>query len=226
MSASVQPALVLIVEDDPLMLQELTLLIEPRTDLQLVATASSVVDGLAALAQPYDLLILDLGLPDGSGLSVLQAHSAQQTGAYCLVATVFEDRELTLQALEHGADGYVLKTDPNLLQRIDAVLSGDHPIDAQVAGHLLSAYRQSTRPASQPASTIQLTPREQQTLQGLAEGLSYQLIADRLLVSPNTVTDYIKSLYKKLSVQSRSAAVYAGLKQGLVKIDQRTVETC
>lgn len=216
-TAAASRARVLIVEDDSLALEELGASIDAADDLEVVATAQSVEQGLRRVSEPHDLLLLDLGLPDGNGLEVLDAQRRHQPDARCLVMTVFDTRDNTIAAVSRGAHGYVLKTAPDLLSHLRAVLEGEHPIDARVAGHVLAEVRGGCQPAAD-ASQGALTPRELETLCGLAEGLSYRRIAERMHVSPNTVPDYIKSLYTKLAVNSRSEAVYIGLRRGLIHV--------
>ncbi len=217
LSATSAPARVIVVEDDVLALEELTGTIEAADDLAVTATARTVREGLRKVTEAHDVLLLDLGLPDGDGLEVLDAQRRHHPNARCLVMTVFDNRDNTLAAISHGAHGYVLKTAPDLLAHLRGVLDGENPIDARVAGHVLAELRGGCQPAGNDDETP-LTPRELETLCALAEGLSYRRIAERMHVSPNTVPDYIKSLYSKLAVNSRSEAVYIGLRRGLIHV--------
>ena len=204
---------VILVEDDQLLAAELGLLLAAQDNFRVVAQAYNLSDGMAKLSIPHDLLVVDIGLPDGSGIELVRRQQTIAPTAKSMVMTVFDDRVTTRRALAAGADGYVVKTDPNLLRQLELVVAGLHPIDPSVAGYLVDDLRGKS---AKKHSTVVLTPREQQTLEALSEGLSYSEIAQRLEVSPHTITDYIKGVYRKLGVNSRSEAVYAGVHQGLV----------
>ena len=205
---------VLLVEDDEVMREELAHLIDQAPDLQLVGEAGDFDTAQRLLRQPHDVLVVDVGLPDGNGIDLLGLQRAQAPAARALVMTVFEDAQTTTQALQAGAAGYMTKTDPDLVLRIRQVAADQHPIDPAVTRHLLAAMGCSATEAPNPYN---LTPREIDTLNGLAQGLSYNEIAEALKVSPHTVTDYIKGAYRKLEVNSRSAAVYKAMHVGLLQ---------
>lgn len=205
---------ILIVEDDPLMCAELerTFAADPR--FANVVLATSVQGAREAMAQSlttqqFDIVLLDLQLPDGSGLALIPYARRTQPNLKFLVFTIAADAHNTLKSIELGVDGYVLKDDPAIAERVYVAMSGEAPLDSRITTHLLAKLVKTS-------VITDLSHREQQTLSGLYRGLSYSGIADELQVSPNTVPSYIKSLYKKLKVTSRSQAVYKGIELGLV----------
>ncbi|EGF93002.1 response regulator [Asticcacaulis biprosthecium C19] len=212
-----EPARVLIVEDDEVFSRYMVEALSRAPDIVVAATAASLADGLTKLAVQPDLVLLDLGLPDGSALPIIEALRAQNPKARVLVITVFEDRASVLKTLRAGADGYVLKdTGPDkLIEWVRATLGGETPVSPRAAGHLLSLLREDEPPAeASPPSP--LSAREQQLLELIAQGLSRKEAARVMGISPYTVAEYIQGIYRKLSVRSRGAAVREGIHSGLI----------
>ena len=215
---------VLLIEDDPVFAREVGLCLSQSDDFVVIAHAPDYATALIYLTQPHDLAIVDLGLPDGNGIDFVREHRVQQPGAKCMVMTVFESRESVTGALAAGADGYLVKSSADFVEQLRLVAAGEHPLDPKVTGYLLDTVRtdgDDSPSVRKLAAEVELSPREQQTLEALSEGLSYLAIAQRLGVSSHTVPDYIKSLYRKLTVNSRSEAVYQGVPLGLIQIGGR-----
>lgn len=205
------PTRVLIVEDNTLMRTELQALFGQDPRFGEVHAASNFSNALSLAGQPCDVVLLDLQLPDGNGLELIPVLRAAQPNIKFLVFSVFADEAHTLQAIESGVDGYVVKDDPDLPGRVIEIMAGQHPLDARVAGHVIARLA-----VSQPAPGLDLTPRERQTLGGLYRGMTYAEIAQYLNVSNHTVPGYIKNLYRKLGVTSRSQAVFKATQLGLI----------
>lgn len=129
-----------------------------------------------------------------------------------MVMTVFDDETSVMNAIAAGADGYFVKQDPHITEAMRAVMSNGNPVSASVVKYFLKRLR------TRVDKTVELTPRESQTLTALAEGLKYDDIALRLKVSKHTIPDYIKSLYAKLGVHDKSSAVYVGVQKGLISV--------
>ncbi len=216
------PYRVMLVEDDVEIRRGIQSLLVAQPDFELLAVADCVVQGKNLLSDKVQLLLLDLGLPDGSGLDVLQTVKQRYPSIKVIVFTVFADSRNTMAALEAGADGYVLKDAENIIDVLRRTMRGEHPISPEVTQHLLRQVRSSmahvaeTDEADVPQQSVNLTPRERETLTALAQGLSFSEIALNLKISTNTITDYSKSLYRKLGVNSRAEAVYEGVRRGLV----------
>lgn len=209
----------LLVEDRQDIRQEIRAVISGQPDIELRAVVGSVAEALAALNDSLDLILLDLGLPDGTGHEVIRAAKALRAEVKIVVYTVFADDANTLSAVEAGADAYLLKGAEDIAEQLRRTLRGEHPIASGVTQHLLRQLRgDRVGAAAEPSlqDKVVLTPRERDTLTALAQGMSYQEIADSLRISSHTLTDYSKSLYRKLGVHSRAEAVLHGVRLGLV----------
>jgi DNA-binding NarL/FixJ family response regulator len=183
-----------------------------------------------------DLLLVDLGLPDGSGLSLMK--QVRQRWPHCdmLVVSMFGDEENVVASIEAGAVGYVHKDDEaaDIAQTLLAVKQGASPISPMIARHLLRRMQPGGPGARKPAQAeppvtppvealtsdtegaISLTRREQEVLEYIARGFSYAEIARLQGITVHTVQTYIKKLYGKLAVHSRSEAVYEANRLGLL----------
>jgi len=179
-------------------------------------------------AEPYQLIMVDLELPDGSGLELL-AELANYP-ATRIVTTLYSDDEHLFPALQHGADGYLLKEDrfEVLVEELQKIVRGQPPLSPAIARRLLTHFRSgegvpgggmglhsSPRPA-QPMDHERLTPRESEVLTYLSKGFTIKEIAALMGIKWFTVNDHIKSIYKKLNVSSRAEAAVLASKQGLV----------
>ena len=209
---------VAIVEDDPVTREHLGSAIARHSGLQLIASASSFGEARALLQREVpDVLLVDLGLPDGDGIDLIRESSA--AGAECIVITVFGDERHVVAALEAGAGGYLLK-DASLDDIAGAVLrllQGEAPISPKIARYLVRRFQQP--PAGRSAtSTTGLTERELEVLNAIAKGYSYAEIAHSLAMSPHTVATHVKHIYRKLAVSSRGEAVFEAAHLGLVRL--------
>ncbi len=179
--------------------------------------------GSLAEARPYlqpapDLILVDLGLPDGRGDSLLQELGPETA---VLVVTVFGDEDNVVRALERGARGYVLKDagERAVVDAIISVLAGGAPLTPSVAAHLLKRFRHPDLAAPASPANEALTPREFEVLRLLARGFSYREAATHLSISPHTLSHYVKQIYGKLAVNSRGAAVFEAVNQGILRLD-------
>jgi DNA-binding NarL/FixJ family response regulator len=166
---------------------------------------------------PFDLCLVDLKLPDGSGLDFV-AHMKRVRPAKTLILTVLGDRVSVLVALKAGADGYLLKdTPPELLRRdIRATLDGETPLSPQAATYLLEVWKGAAADLVPSDGSEGLTAREVEVLRLFSRGLSYREAADILKISQHTIGDHVKAIYRKLSVHSRSEAVFEARQLGLI----------
>ncbi len=208
-----------ILEDDDNMRAYLKHILDDVPTLQIAfseATLSAARQAMKSLDR-IDLCLVDLQLPDGNGAEFVKDLLPKDCKA--LILTVLGDRMSVLAALEAGADGYLLKdTAPKqIIRHIDDTLKGANPISSQAATHLLRIFKdQKSATDDNPKST--LTPRETEILTLFAKGLSYKEAAETLEISPYTVSDYVKSIYSKLSVNSRNEAVFEALQLGWIDI--------
>ena len=209
-----------IVEDDPNLLDHFIEIISGAVDLDLAGAAHSVASALELVKLEPDLFLLDIGLPDGSGLDLIEPLR-RANDARMLIVTSFGDRETVVAAITAGADGYLLKdSEPaELLDGIRATLDGGAPISAAAAVYLLERLRKGAPLVEQAVEEEDgLTPRETELLNLFARGLSYKEAAAQMEISPLTVGNYVKAIYSKLAVHSRSEAVYEALKTGQLKL--------
>lgn len=214
------PARIMIVEDDPIVSAHFADIVRSSSSLELAGAASSLLSARHELSCAPDLVLLDVGLPDGSGLSFIkEIHATHKT--LVLMVTTFGDRETVVAALRAGADGYLLK-DSNaatILSGIEATLAGGAPISPAAAVYLLDSLRGPAAADPDPAPTASfLTTREVELLKLFAKGASYKEAARDLEISPLTVGNHVKSIYRKLAVNSRGEAVYSAMRSGQLKI--------
>lgn len=209
-----------VVEDDLNLRDHFIEIISGAADLDLAGAASSIASAHDLIRLKPDLFLLDIGLPDGSGLDLVGPIRAAND-ARVLIVTSFGDRETVVAATLAGADGYLLKdSDPSeVLDGIRATLDGGAPISAAAAVYLLERLRKESRLVEQAvAEEDGLSAREVELLNLFARGLSYKEAAIQMGISPLTVGNYVKTIYSKLAVHSRSEAVYEALKTGQLKI--------
>ncbi|MBX3599398.1 MAG: response regulator transcription factor [Rubrivivax sp.] len=213
---------VLLLEDDPATRERLAGIVAASPGLELAAAFGELRAALAWLAvhEPPQVLLVDLHLPDGSGVDLIRAARRLAPQAEAMVISVFGDEAHVVTAIEAGATGYLLKdaSAEEIGQAITRLLAGEAPISSAIARHLLRRFRAAPAAASAapPAGASPLTPREGEVLALIAKGLSYQRIAEALGMSPHTVTSHIKQIYRKLAVNSRGEAVFEAQQLGLL----------
>jgi DNA-binding NarL/FixJ family response regulator len=220
-----------LVEDQPDAMQSMVAAVQSQADMQAQFHAASVAEAREALAQfSPDILLVDLGLPDGSGLEVIALASRQYPACEIMVFSIFGDESLVLASIEAGASGYILKDTPGvtLEEAIRQVRSGGSPMSPIIARRLLQRLRRSpliadpalAKAPSRPALDAEaptLTERETEILALISRGYTYSEVANLLSVSIHTIQTHIKHLYGKLSVHSRSEAVFEASKMGLLR---------
>jgi DNA-binding NarL/FixJ family response regulator len=153
-----------------------------------------------------DVILMDINLGEMDGIECVRRLSAVMPGMQVLMLTVFEDPDQIFRALSAGASGYLLKrlSPKKLVEAIEDVYAGGSPMSAPIARKVVQSFK--TIPARGDES-VDLSPRERSVLDGLAEGLAYKQIADQLGVSIHTVRNYIRRIYEKLHVCTRTEAV-------------------
>lgn len=217
---------VLIVEDDAVTRKSLCLAVEAVPALKLLAEFDSVRPALDWLsANAADVLLTDLGLPDGSGLEIIHACVRRHPATDIMVVTMSSDEENVLACIEAGAAGYVLK-DAGRMDIARAILdlrAGGAPMSPAIARMVLAKVRDGKKGALStlsPSSATALTKREAAILDLIAQGDSYGEVAKVLSVSVGTVQTHIKNIYGKLSVHSRGEAVYEAHRRGLLQFNR------
>jgi DNA-binding NarL/FixJ family response regulator len=225
--ASTSAYRVMVVEDDVVTRRLLCNAIELETSLQLNGVFGNVADALRGLESAnIDLLITDLGLPDGSGLGVIRSCRRLVPEADIMVITMSSDDEHILACIEAGASGYVLKESGhvNILQSILEMRAGGSPISPVIARKVLARMRLPP-PRIVPESSVDdglLTRREFAILELISRGGTYLKVAQALGLSVGTVQTHIKHIYAKLSVHSRTEAIIEAQRRGLISIGSLT----
>jgi DNA-binding NarL/FixJ family response regulator len=205
-----------IVEDHAPFRRTLMKVLNAEADLQCSRDFGSCETLLAALKKPNvpDLILMDVGLPGMSGLDGIRLIKASQPQVLVVILTVFEDDDKVFQAICAGAAGYLLKTASvlEITQAVHDALAGGSPMNPRIARRVLEMFSKFA-----PRHTdYGLSDREKQILQLMTTGLIKKEIADQLTLSVHTVDTYLRRIYEKLEVNTRTGAVAKALKEGLV----------
>jgi DNA-binding NarL/FixJ family response regulator len=210
----VDPLKLFIVEDDPSLRRHLVELLHGEPGMEVVGDAGSGEEALSSLRKsPAEVVLMDLGLPDQSGVEVIAQVSATPGAPLIMAHTVFEDRDTVLQAIKAGASSYVLKgcAPRELVEALHELKAGGAPMSPRIARAVLKELQGGKPPEPDP-----LSPRERQLLKLVDEGLTYKQIAERLTVSPHTVHAHIKNIYEALQAKSRGEALARARSRGLI----------
>ena len=218
---------VLIVEDEPEFRLRFKQIVENEPTLELVGVAANKREAQKLIDQTrFDVMLIDLGLPDGNGTDLIRQVSAKRPDVDIMVVTVFGDEQHVVSAIEAGATGYILKdsTAADVVSCIRLLRAGGSPVSPVVARSVLRAIRNrmggpgtGTRAGGSTPENNPLSARETEILQLLAKGMSFNEIGEILGISPHTVTAHIKKIYRKLAVHSRGEAVYEATQMGLLR---------
>lgn len=210
-----------LVEDDPMTLKQFSNMIDASDELTLQFATPSFHAALDALSNAPDVLVSDINLPDGSGLDLIRHCKRTHPSTEIIVISVLGDAASVVTAIEAGATGYLLKDayEIEIVKAVKELISGGSPISSTIARHVLRRF-QGQPEVQQENEEKHLSTRESEVLQHIAMGYSYKDIARKMGISPNTVPTYIKSIYRKLEVNSRGEAVYAAVRHGLLDIKQ------
>ena len=227
---------VYIVEDNDTLRDDFARAVGGSTELRLLGATGSAREAQRYLegGPPLDVLLVDLGLPDGDGTSLIRALPQHAPQARALVISVFADDWRVLNALSAGAQGYLLKdtTDEELVRAIIEVAQGDAPLSPQVARYLLRMFepaggRTDKRPNARPDTQLEgwqptrgsdgrLTPREAEILTLVSRGHSGLEVAARLGLSTHTVNTHLRNCHAKLSARNRLQAVNRARESGQI----------
>lgn len=207
---------ILIVEDLNETRRWLSEIVRAAFDESEIHEAASMRAGIAqAAARDYDVALIDLGLPDGSGLDVLRNLRLLRPQTVCVVTTVMGDDASIVGALSAGAQGYLLKEQPQdlLVRQLRQMAEGIPALSPSVARRIMEHFKR-TGPA---APEDDLTGREREVLGLIGRGLRNGEVAETLGISENTVAGYIKDIYRKLGISSRAEASWHAARLGLAE---------
>jgi DNA-binding NarL/FixJ family response regulator len=215
---------VLLVEDNDALRDTFAAALAASGDFSLLAAVATVREARDAIdrAAP-DMVLVDLGLPDGSGIDVIRHAIARRADCLVMVVTVFGDERNVIASIEAGAVGYVLKDTGQeaFVAAIRDMAAGGAPISPAIARHVLSRVRAPAPAAVTVAGAdderIVLTEREQEVLNLTAKGYNFPEIGKLLGVSTETIKTHIKRVYQKLAVHTKNEAVYEAQRLGLLQ---------
>ncbi len=206
---------VAIIEDDPAMCDLLRNAVEACDDMMVTGTADNVARASGMIeAGGYDVLLCDLGLPDGSGTTLIRQEALTGRDTDILVITIFANQNKVLDAIRAGARGYLLKDEriEDCMEAIRNIRRGGSPISPIIARQLLGRISPGPVELASP-----LSEREFEVLNLLARGFSNADCAEILTVSANTIGTHVKNIYRKLEVNSRAEALFEASSQGLLE---------
>jgi DNA-binding NarL/FixJ family response regulator len=216
---------VALVEDDVEFHSSLRNAVGAAPDMTLLWIASTRAQGLRALADGVvDVLIVDLGLPDGSGIDVIRAAHLKWPECGIMVNTAFGDEMHVMNSIEAGAAGYLLKDSSadSVAAEIRSIHHGGSPISPLIARQILMRFQNPEKPvaplraqAAESARAV-LSPREREVLAFITKGFTSDEIAGLMSVSRHTVLTFVRRIYKKLVVSSKAEAIYEARLQGLL----------
>jgi DNA-binding NarL/FixJ family response regulator len=196
-----------IVDDEKELRQSITTFINGAPGFKCLSTYSSAETALKGLpADQPDVVLMDINLGGMNGIECVERLKTQAPQMQVLMLTVYEDTDQIFKALEAGATGYLLKrsSPAALLQAIQEVQAGGSPMSSSIARKVVASFQKAKQTGGKQPH---LSPREEMVLDCLAKGLTYKAIADQLGISIDTIRTYLRRIYEKLHVQSRTEAV-------------------
>ena len=185
-----------------------------------ISEAARVHDALELVsAIKFDLALCDLGLPDGSGVDVVEKLRETQSECQSVVVTIHDDDEHLFPALQAGAFGYILKEQPRELitEQLQRMSQGEPPLSPSIARRVIAYFAAQAKPAQDLMPHVSLTERESEVLLRVAKGFTLPEIGVQLGLSRHTIADYVKQIYRKLNVSSRAEAALEAQRLGLFR---------
>ncbi len=213
---------VLLMEDLPEIRAWLkTLVMQVFPDSQ-ISESARVHDALELVsAIKFDLALCDLGLPDGSGVDVIEKLRETQSECQSVVVTIHEDDDHLFPALQAGAFGYILKEQPRELitEQLQRISQGEPPLSPSIARRVMKYFATQAKQQREVdlMPHVQLTERESEVLLRVAKGFTLPEIGVQLGLSRHTIADYVKQIYRKLNVSSRAEAALEAQRLGLFR---------
>ena len=214
---------ILLLEDLPeirVWLRKLVLQVFPGAT---ISESSRVQDALALVAGvKFDLALIDLGLPDGSGVDVVTKLRDMQPDAQSVIVTIHDDDEHLFPALQAGAFGYILKEQARELitEQLQRISQGEPPLSPSIARRVMASFSAKAKPTAASLNAmpaVNLTDRESEVLLRVAKGYTLPEIGVQLGLSRHTIADYVKQIYRKLNVSSRAEAALEAQRLGLFR---------
>lgn len=180
-----------------------------------VRTAATLREARTEIARKApDIALVDLNLPDGSGVSLIGELQRLSPDIVTIVATIYDDDQHVFPALRAGAHGYLLKEQSRetLARLLTGIVNGEPPLSPSIARRMLRFFS----PQPEPVDDAALSPREEEVLRLIAKGYTLSVVAELLGITRHTVAGYVKTLYRKLNVSSRAEATLEATRRGIV----------
>ncbi len=209
---------VLITDDHSIVREGLSLILETADDIEVVGEAADGAEALQLVAEHQpDVVLMDLRMPGMDGLTAIEHLTRDHPQVAIVILTTYNEDDLMLRGLQAGAKGFLLKDTPRdtLLDTIQAAAKGESLLSADVMGRLM-ANMQADGKRPSPTTESPLTEREQETLRAVADGKTNKGIAVQLGISERTVKAHLTSIYNKLGVDSRAAAIAIAAQQNFL----------
>lgn len=204
-----------IIEDDPLLLENLTLLLRGEEGISVVGSFRCAEDALRSLKDVVpDVMLTDLGLPGISGVELIKKTKDEMPAIEIMAHTVFEDRDKVFSAIKAGASGYILKgsSPREIIESIHSLYKGGAPMSPKIARKLIHEFQGESPGGAQ----FLLTSRETEIVKLVEDGLTYKEIGETLGISIHTVHTHIKNMYEKLQAKDRNDAIIKARKKGII----------
>ena len=214
-----KPIRVLLVDDHHALADPLAKLLAHEADIRVVGTAYSVADARQLLRERLDVVLMDYGLPDGTGAEATRAVKARWPGARVVMLTAKDDDETVLDSIQAGADGFLSKTATieEVVAAVRAAHAGETLLPPSVIAKIAQRVAVAREQGVERRQIEPLTARELEVLRALSEGLATRDICDRMFIAPNTLRTHVQNITGKLHVHSKLEAVAFALRYGLVE---------
>jgi DNA-binding NarL/FixJ family response regulator len=198
-------------------LSELVTRVFPQAQVMECARIEHALDFIAR--HRFDLALVDLGLPDGSGVTVVERLREVQPETQTVVVTIHDDDDHLFPALQAGAFGYILKeqTREQIEEQLQRISQGEPPLSPSIARRVISHFKAAPQPAPSDIPKVALTERETEVLLRVAKGFTLPEIGVQLGLSRHTIADYVKQIYRKLNISSRAEAALEAQRLGIFR---------
>jgi two-component system NarL family response regulator len=203
-----------IVEDDPLLRNSMSVLLRGEQDMAVEGLYASAAEAISSVREPVpDVLIVDIGLPDRSGVDVIRQIKGRFPRIEIMAHTVFDDRETVFSALKAGASGYLLKrgTPRELIDALHDLVRGGSPMSPAIARRVILEFQDKG-----VCEQYVLSQREKEIVAEIEKGMSYKKISEKFAISPHTVHTHINNIYKKLQAKDRREALVIARQKGII----------
>ncbi len=182
-----------------------------------VGAANETLEHLHAAGIKLDMALVDLSLPDGTGIDFIRELRRLEPDCLCVVITIHDDDRHVFRALRAGAAGYLLKqqSQQELAKRLSGIVNGEPPLSPAIAHRVLATFSQGEGEDEQDEGNT-MTPREAEVLQLIAKGFTLSKVADMLGISRHTVAGHVKNIYRKLEISSRAEATQQAMRLGII----------